>query len=33
MEKEMNYLSERIGKMDHAINLCDFGIGVGVNTQ
>ena len=26
MEKELNYLSEKIEKVEHDINLCEFGL-------
>ena len=33
MEKELNYLSQKIEDMDHTIGLCDFGIELGHNTK
>lgn len=32
MEKELNYLSEKIEKVDHNINLCEFGLPLNATT-
>ena len=32
MEKELNYLSEKIDKVEHDINLCEFGLPLNAST-
>ncbi len=33
MKNELNYLSEKIEQVEHELNLCEFGIGVGCHTE